>query len=103
MKITIELKDDVATNFATYYGWTADMNVPVADFVTSKLLDRISNDTLELANRTALASVVPVADVPVADVTSDSKQTTFREQMATARQVKEAPIETPIEPVKDKK
>jgi hypothetical protein len=98
MKITIELKDDVATNFATYYGWTADMNVPVADFVTSKLLDRISNDTLELANRTALETVVPVADV-----TSDSKQTTLREQMATARQVKEAPIETPIEPVKDKK
>jgi len=91
MKITIELKDDVATNFATYYGWTADMNVPVADFVTSKLLDRISNDTLELANRTAIESVVPVADV-----TTDARQTALKEQMATARQVKEALVEIPV-------
>ena len=91
MKITIELKDEVATNFATYYGWTEDMGVPVADYVTSKLLDRISNDTLELANRTALESVVPVADV-----TTDAKQTALKEQMATARQVKEAPVEIPV-------
>ena len=92
MKITLELKDDVATNFAAYYGWTEDMGVPVEDFVTSKLLDRISNDTLELANRTAIESVVPVADV-----TTDAKQTALKEQIATARQVKEAPIEAPIE------
>ena len=70
MKITIELKDDVATNFAAYYGWTEDSDVTVEDYVTSKLLDRISNDTLELANRTAIESVVPVADV-----TTDAKQT----------------------------
>jgi len=91
MKITIELKDDVATNFATYYGWTEDSDVTVEDYVTSKLLDRISNDTLELANRTAIESVVPVADV-----TTDAKQTALKEQIATARQVKEAPVETPV-------
>ena len=91
MKITIELKDDVATNFAAYYGWTEDSDVTVEDYVTSKLLDRISNDTLELANRTALESVVPVADV-----TTDAKQTALKEQMATARQVKEALVEIPV-------
>ena len=98
MQIKINLKNEVATNFANYHGWTEDSGITVEDFVTCKLLDRVSNDTLELANRTALETVVPVADI-----TSDSKQTTLREQMATARQVKEAPIETPIEPVKDKK
>lgn len=91
MKITIELKDEVATNFATYHNWTEDSDVTVEDYVTSKLLDRISNDTLELANRTAIESVVPVADV-----TTDAKQTALKEQMATARQVKEAPVEIPV-------
>ena len=91
MKITIELKDDVATNFAAYYGWTEDSDVTVEDYVTSKLLDRISNDTLELANRTALEAVVPIADV-----TTDARQTALKEQIATARQVKEAPVEIPV-------
>ena len=91
MKITIELKDDVATNFATYHNWTEDSDVTVKDYVTNKLLDRISNDTLELANRTAIESVVPVADV-----TTDAKQTALKEQIATARQVKEAPVEIPV-------
>ncbi len=91
MKITIELKDDVATNFATYHNWTEDSDVTVEGYVTCKLLDRISNDTLELANRTALESVVPVADV-----TTNAKQTALKEQIATARQVKEAPVEIPV-------
>ena len=91
MKITIELKDDVATNFEAYYGWTEDSDVTVEDYVTSKLLDRISNDTLELANRTAIESVVPVADV-----TTNAKQTALKEHIATARQVKEAPVEIPV-------
>lgn len=91
MQIKINLKNEVATNFATYHGWTEDSGITVEDFVTCKLLDRVSNDTLELANRTALETVVPVADV-----TTNAKQTALKEQIATARQVKEAPVEIPV-------
>lgn len=91
MQIKINLKNEVATNFANYHGWTEDSGITVEDFVTCKLLDRVSNDTLELANRTALETVVPVADV-----TTNAKQTALKEQIATARQVKEAPVEIPV-------
>jgi hypothetical protein len=95
--VNIELKLDPtqAENYATYHGYDPESGISVEDFVTGKILDKISNDLLEQANRNAIAGVVPVADV-----TTDLKQTALKEQavaLATAKleamQVKEAPVE----------
>ena len=93
--ISINLTDQVTSDYATFYGYDPTSTVAVADFVTSKILDRIQNDVTELANRQAIAAVVPVADV-----TSDKSQTVLKESIATAMTAKlsEAPIET-IKPV----
>lgn len=98
MTITLELKPEVAENYATFHGWTADLGVSVEDFVTGKILDKISNDLLEKANRDAIAGVVPVVDV-----TTDLKQTALKEQAVAvaeakleAMQVKEAPVKETV-------
>jgi hypothetical protein len=102
MDINIKLDSTSAENYATFHGWTVDSGISIEDFVTSKILDKISNDLLEQANRNAIAGVVPVADVTV-----DKKQTALKEQaqaIATAKleamQVKEAPVEEVIKGVK---
>src|SRR5664279_1526496 len=77
--ITLNLTDQVTTDYATFWGWTDDGTISLEDFVTSKILDRIQNDVTEKANRDAIAGVVPIADV-----TSDLKQTQLREAMAVA-------------------
>ncbi len=98
MEINIKLEQTSAENYATFHGWTVDSGISVEDFVTGKILDKISNDLLEQANRNAIAGVVPVADV-----TTDLKQTALKEQAVAvaeakleAMQVKEAPAEEVI-------
>ena len=94
MDINIKLKQDVAEAYATFHGWTVENELSLEDFVTGKILDKVANDLLEQANRNALAGVVPVADV-----TTDLKQTALKEQAQAvaeakleAMQVKEAPV-----------
>lgn len=94
MNIELKLDPTQAENYATFHGWTVDSGISVEDFVTGKILDKVANDLLEQANRDAIAGVVPVADV-----TTDLKQTALKEQAVAvavakleAMQVKEAPV-----------
>ena len=65
MYINIKLEATSAENFATFHGFQPESGVLIEDFVTSKILDKISNDLLEQANRNALSGVVPIVDVTV--------------------------------------
>ena len=90
MDISISLKQDVAEAYATFHGYKVEDGISLEDFVTSKLLDKVQNDVTEKANRDAIAGVVPVADV-----TSDLKQTALKEAFATAQEAKQAKLDQP--------
>jgi hypothetical protein len=83
MDINIKLTQTAAEQYATFHGFNIDNGISMEDFITSKLLDKVANDCLEKANRDAIAGVVPVADV-----TSDGKQTALEESIATAMTAK---------------
>jgi len=96
MEININLEQTSADNFATFHGWTAENELSQADFITAKILDRVSNDLLEKASRDAIAAVVPIADV-----TSDGIQTSLREAIVSAQAVKLEAMQEPVETFKD--
>jgi len=92
MTITLNLKEQSATDFANVNGF--DESISIEDFVTSKILDYIANGVLENANRQAIASVVKVEDV-----TDDGSQTSLKEAIATAMIAKMNPVVKPVEEV----
>ena len=83
MDINIKLEATSAENYATFHGFQPESGVLIEDFVTSKILDKISNDLLEQSNRNALAGVVPIVDVTV-----DGSQTALKEQLVVVSEAK---------------
>lgn len=92
MDITIKLTDQASKDFAAFYGFVDDGSVKIADFVTSKVLDKITDDLTEYSNRQAIASAIPVMDI-----TSDGSQTALKETIASAA-VEDTTNVAPIEP-----
>jgi hypothetical protein len=98
MDINIKLSEQSAQDFAELRGFVDDGTITLQDFVTDRLLALVANDCLELANRKAIASVVPVADI-----TSDGSQTILKESIATAMTAKmEREKPEDIKPIKEK-